>query len=113
MLKVYTSFNDYVADHPDSEHFRNWLTHFGEEPDLIIFESPVRAFSGALPGSFYWVCTAEMRDKHARVIIQGCDDGMLVLDVNNIEEALAEVKEIPLQDFHTFEWFEKRGYQYE
>jgi hypothetical protein len=112
MLASYTNFNDYVSSHPEGESFRKWLTRDGHD-NIVIFESPVRAFSGPLPDGFYWACIAEMRDKTARVIIQGCDDGMLVNDFDTLVEATLELEEIAFHDFYSFSWFEDRGYEYE
>ena len=110
-FKAYTDFDEYVFNYPEAEIFRNWMRTSKDK--IVIFESPVTAFSGALPGGFYWACIVEMRDGTFRVIIQGCDDGMLVKDLNAMGSAISELNAIYNENISSFVWFKIRGYKYE
>lgn len=110
-LKMYRSFDDYVRDYPEAECYRALITRSTDLSRLIIFESPVRAFSGSLPGSFYWIEFFKRRDGLYYIRVEGCDDCCLEKcipekDIDN------EIMEITTQEFYTFKWFEENGYVY-
>jgi hypothetical protein len=51
--KVYLSFDDYVADHPDGESFRRWITNEGRR-NVVLLPVQHPEYRNCLPGGYLW-----------------------------------------------------------
>lgn len=115
-MRHYTSFDDYVKDFPEGEHFRAWITSDAKDK-LVIFESRWQGFSGWLPGGFYWVHNAPSYVNYkgitvpCRIFVEGSDDGCLSknIDCDQVEHEFEEIMTIEHRDMS---WFEQNGYEY-
>ena len=115
-LRHYTSFDDYVKDFPEGEQFRHWITRDANKY-LVIFESRASAFSGPLPGGFYWAFSIDSYINYkgmfigCRVMVMGCDDGCCekFIDCDKIANEMEEITTVEHRDFS---WFHERGYEF-
>ena len=112
----YPSFDDYVKDFPEGEHFRYWITSDARDK-LVIFESRWQGFSGWLPGGFYWVHNMASYINYkgvripCRMIVMGSDDGCLEKEID-CDQVDREFEEIMTIEHRDMSWFENNGYQY-
>ncbi len=102
--RTYRSFDAYVAENPNGEIYRNWITNFGQlaADALLIFSG--EGMHQGIPGGFLWARLARGYVKAERnkfkqadewyIHIHDCDDGFLSKEFPNKEEALAGLDEI-------------------
>ena len=105
---IYDSFNDYVANYPTAESFREWI-HYGRNNSLHIVllfipqGKEKRVFSGELPGNYIWLI-AEQTYKEVKkkwpetkdyyIVLQDSDDGILRKEFETKKEVLAELERL-------------------
>jgi hypothetical protein len=92
----YDSFDSYVADHPEGEHFRTWVTNRGAERQVALFLGTSVA-DNALPGHYLWATLTELAgvagkyDARIQLSLHDNDDGLAIRTwpVSELEQAKA------------------------
>ena len=77
----YASFDAYAAAIPAGEAYRNWL---GTDPNLRLLAGT--GSHGGLPGGYLWASILQRRSGIV-VIVNDCDDGMIVKACTDLDEA--------------------------
>lgn len=89
----YDTFDAYVADYPEGERFRAWLTaRSRQQVTLIRLTDPASSGSphGGIPGNFMAV-TRNVGVTQIRLAAHDCDDGLMVRDLPLDEAAANQV----------------------
>lgn len=102
--RTYRSFDAYVAEHPEGESYRRWITNDGRlAADGLLIFSGEGTHSG-IPGGFLWAVLAihyvqgegnkYVPNGKWYVHVHDCDDGLLVKEFDNKEAAIDGMAEI-------------------
>lgn len=102
----YRSFNDYVADFPEGERYRHWLTKGGRADAYLI-----RGWGQhrGLPGGYLW---ASIGWEGTGVFVNDCDDGLIArrcADAAEAQQLLVELCDLAPFTMGNLESF---GYRY-
>jgi hypothetical protein len=97
----YDTFEDYVADWPDGERSRAWVTNHGHRTAALVkLVDPSHQGSphGGLPGNYAWVSLSTDSER-TRMTLHDCDDGAIVRDWPagsgaGAQEVLAQMKQL-------------------
>lgn len=99
----YNTFDEYVADYPEAEHFRNWLTN--RNAALLIFASRYTA----MEGEYCWVHYVSSREL---LMVSDGDDGACAIpclleeveDKLEVLRTLAPVSMGELVELFEYQW---------
>lgn len=109
MADCYHTFNAYVADHPEGENFRRWLTNDGRrEPIIMKCDDPHHT---TIPGGYLWAIVihhparegkpptknrkaVKAVQEHWRIWVNDVDDGYVVKEFPTEGEAVKEMNEL-------------------
>lgn len=78
----YDSFDSYVADYPEGECFRSWVTARGREKNIALFLG-TSVDDNALPGHYLWASLSEYPG------IEGKAPGRVQLSLHDNDDGLA------------------------
>ena len=104
---VYRSFNEYVLNNPDGEHYRAWLTCI-ERPILFL---PMNGDWNCLPGSYLWAVVVDFRDGTWGVRVSDNDDGSVIQSFTSEKKARETFEQLP--DLAPFSMNELREFGYD
>lgn len=102
--RTYRTFDAYVAENPEGEGYRNWITNFGRLPadGLLVFTGD--GTHGGIPGGFLWARLAQHYVKGEKnkyeptdkwyIHVHDCDDGLLSKEFPDKQAALDGLTEI-------------------
>lgn len=86
----YDSFDSYVADYPEGERFRAWVTGRGREQRIALFLG-TSVDDNALPGHYLWAALTEYPG------VQGKYESRVQLSLHDNDDGLA-IKVWPLHE---------------
>lgn len=112
--KFYDSFDAYVADFPEAEHYRRWLTNGGYRPVWLLRDSqPWHACT--LPGGYMWASVLYFANAMQwRVAVHDGDDFCIARTFDTDIEANALIDQMrDLAPFTFGEAVEMWGFVYE
>ncbi len=123
--KTYRTFDEYVADYPDAERYRAWLT--GVAPPTRRIHRKARKPAPTprpvtvvpcepeapcqLPGGYFWVRASGYQGRWV-VSVNDCDDGLMQKWVDTEAAALAEVENLIALAPFTLPDLRAFGYEY-
>jgi hypothetical protein len=123
--KTYRSFDAYVADYPEAERFRAWLTNVAPPPTRRVHRKvkhpprpprsvtiiPAEPNYCGLPGDYFWTYAAEYQGQWF-VYVNDCDDGTMHKACASEAKSLAEIEAlIALSPFNLRNLYDF-GYEY-
>jgi hypothetical protein len=92
-IPYFASFNDYAANFPEGERFREWLTQGGRREDILLIQG--MGPNGSLPGGYIWAYVAEpWRGQPWTIYVGDNDDGLMVKRFGNQQEAEQDLKDL-------------------
>lgn len=83
----YPTFDAYVADYPEAERYRRWVTNDGRQPVTLIQGDGVDGF---LPGGYLWISVCNFADRW-RITVHNNDDGETEKYVDDSASMLKEL----------------------